>query len=61
LHGHSQTAGIVTNFNMRTGFDARRPLPAALVFRFFFVLFRFTLAISQWITGASKTTFLSDR
>ena len=57
----SQAAGIVTGFSLRTGFAASRPLPAALVFRFLFVLFRFTVALSPSITGASKTTFLSDR
>ena len=57
----SQAAGIVTGFSLRTGFDAGRPLPAALTFCFLIVLFRFRVALSQSITGASKTTFLSDQ
>ena len=57
----SQAAGIVTGFGLRTGFAASRLLPAALAFRFLIVLFRFTVALSQSMSGGSKTTFLSDR
>jgi hypothetical protein len=57
----SQAAGIVTGFSLRTGFDGSRPLLAARAFGFLIVLFVFTVVLSQSITGASKTPFLSDQ
>ena len=47
----SQAAGNVMGFGLRTGFDASRRLRAALTLRFLIVLFRFTVALSQSITG----------
>ena len=57
----SQAAGVFRGFSLGTGFDVTRPLRAALAARFLIVLFRFTVALSWSITGASKTTFLSDQ
>ena len=61
IRQRSQAAGIVTGFSLRTGFDAGRPLPAALTFCFLIVLFRFRVALSQSIADASKTSLLSNR